>query len=459
MSWKKNKTQPAQRNDIFETYPVKKAVLTLAIPTILNSLVTTLYNMIDTFWISMTKNTSMVAAVSIGFSSMMVLSAVGTIFSVGGSSLISRCLGAKRIEDAKRTSTICIYLSCVWGALVTVFSLFFIDQVAAFVGATGENLDYTKQYLFWCLCIGAIPTILQMTLGGEIRSEGNAKYEMIGAVMGHLFNIVGDPVFIFIFKMGVAGAALATMLSSLISCIYYIYFIIRSEDRTVIKFSHHYFCMDWSLMKEIFVVGIPSALEQLLNSAAMIVMNRLLVSYGDNYMSAMGIVQKLQQIPQQASSGFTQGAMPLIGYNYSAKKYDRMNESRKYAMRMTLAVCLVFLAIYEAFAKQLFGIFLNAPDVLAIGVKFLRIYVLSLPLMTIVFAYRSNFQALGMGFRSFAVSLCRKGLIFIPVVILFNNIFGVYGIVWAQVVSDAISLIISYLLYLKVLKLVNSTSA
>ncbi len=452
--FRKSKEQsPAQRKDVFENYPVNKAVLTLAVPTIVNSLVTTIYNLVDTFWISATNNASMVAAVSLGMSAMMVLSAVGTIFSVGGSSLMSRCLGAKQDDDAKKTSAICNYMCIIWGLLVMIAALTFSTQIAYFVGAEESNLAYTKQYQFWCLGVGAIPTVLSMTLGAGIRSEGNAKHEMIGMTMGHIFNFFADPIFIIVLNMGVAGAALATMLSSLLSCIYFFWFIYRSRGTTAVSLNPANFKLEWYLIKDIMVVGVPSALEQLLNSASMIVMNRLLVSYGDNYLAAMGIVQKLVQIPQQASSGFTQGSMPLMGYNYAAKQYQRMEDVRKYAMKMTMIICLIVLVVYEILARPLFMIFLTGDEVVSIGVRFMRIYVISLPLMTRIFAYRSTFQALGMGIRSFIVSLCRKGMIFIPVVIIANQLIGVYGIVCAQIISDAISLVIAALLYRKVISL------
>ncbi len=456
--FKKKTGTEMSRDELFETAPVHTAVVNLAVPTIFNSLITTLYNLVDTFWISATNDTSMVAAVSLGMSAMMVLNAVGTIFSVGGSSMISRCLGRKAPDDARVTSAICTYCCIVWGALVMIFSWGFMDVIAALVGADGSNLEYTKQYLFWTMSVGAIPTCLSMALGGEIRAEGNARHEMIGMVSGHIFNLIADPIFIIVLGMGVSGAGLCTMLAAVISCLYFFFFIFSQRGKTTITLNPKWFRLDWKIIKDILVVGVPSALEQLLNSAAMIVMNRLLVGYGDNYVSAMGIVQKLVQIPQQASSGFTQGAMPLIGYNYAAEKYKRMNECRKFAMRMTLIVCLIFVVIYEIFARPLFMIFLTEEVVVGIGVNFLRIYVLSLPLMTMIFAYRSNFQAMGMGIRSFVVSLCRKGMIFIPVAIILNSVFGAYGVAWAQVISDAISLVIASALYNKVRKIIASVS-
>ena len=220
-------TIKADRTEIFENYPVRKAVFALAIPTVLNHLVTTIYNLVDTFFIGQTGNAYMVSAVSLGSAAMMLMNGVANLLGMGGGSLISRCLGAKNRDLAKRVSSFCAIMTVVFGFCFGLIITIFLTPFSRLAGASDFNIEYTKQYLFWTMGAGALPTVFAISLGNQIRAEGNGKHEMIGMVSGHLINCVLDPVLIFTFNLGVAGAAIATMVSNLIACIYYIYFIFK----------------------------------------------------------------------------------------------------------------------------------------------------------------------------------------------------------------------------------------
>ncbi len=436
----------SKRTDIFENYSVPKAVLTLAIPTVINHLMTTIYNLADTFFIGQTGNVHMVAAVSLGGAAMMITNAMGALFGMGGSSFISRALGAKTPERARAASAFCIYAGMLVSLLIGAMIIIFLTPFAQLAGASSNTIEYAKEYLFWTMGVGSLPTVMAMVLGSQIRAEGMAKHEMIGMVSAHLLNCVLDPILILGLNMGVSGAAIATMLSNVIACGYYIAFIRRNRTDTIINFRFEKSAVSRAMIKDILMVGLPAALNSLINSASRMVLNNLIGIYGDNSVAAMGIVRKLDEVPMHIAAGFTQGVMPLIGYNYAAKNYDRMEKARRYSLRLSIILTTSIGVILFALAPTMISLFISDAEVVAKGAEFLRIHVFCLPFLAANFAIRSMFQAMGKGPRALIVSICRQGVIYVPLMYLMNAVVGVHGVVAAQIAADGLSLIVAYAL-------------
>ncbi len=439
-------TEISRRTDIFENYSVPKAVLTLAVPTVVNHLMTTIYNLADTFFIGQTGNVHMVAAVSLGGAAMMITNAMGALFGMGGSSFISRALGAKKLNTARAASAFCIYAGLLISLLVGSLIIIFLTPFAGLAGASSDTIEYAKEYLFWTMGIGSLPTVMAMVLGSQIRAEGMAKHEMIGMVSAHILNCALDPILIFALDMGVAGAAIATMLSNVLACCYYFVFIRRNATNSVINFHFKKTEVNWAMIKDIFMVGLPAALNSLINSASRMVLNNLIAGYGDDAVAAMGIVRKLDEVPMHIAAGFTQGVMPLIGYNYAAKNFDRMEHARKYSLKLSIILTSSIGVLLFAFAPLLIGLFISDASVISHGAQFLRIHVFCLPFLAANFAIRSMFQAMGKGPRALIVSICRQGVIYVPLMYLMNVIVGVHGVVAAQIAADGLSLIVAYAL-------------
>lgn len=423
-----NRTISDSRKEIFENYPVSKAVLTLAVPTVINQLVTTIYNLMDTYFIGKCNDTNMVAAVSLGGTAMMLLSVIGNLFGVGGGSLISRCLGAGKREDAKAVSAFCNLIGAILALIVGVCVIAFAEPLVYVLGADASTAAYTEQYLFWTMGVGALPTIMTLIIGNQIRAEGNSKHEMLGMSCGYIVNLILDPVFILVLNMGVAGAALATMISNAIAVVYFLIFMYRTRHDSALSIAPVRIKSGAKMAGDVFSVGLPAALNNLINSASRIVLNNLLAIYGPTAVAAMGIVRKIDEIPMHIATGLTQGTMPLIGYNYASKNHDRMEKCRKFSLLLAVSISGGLGLFCFVFAPQLIGVFIKDAAVISTGTVFMHLHVICLPVMAANFAIRSVFQAMGKGPRALLVAICRQGVIYVPVMLLLNRLVGVNGV-------------------------------
>lgn len=440
------------RTELFESVSVPKAIFYMAIPTVLNQLVTTIYNLADTFFIGQLNDSNMVASVSLCMPVFLLLISVGNLVGVGCSTLMSRSLGVKNPDRAKQASAFCFYASLIFALIVSAVAILFGRDICYMIGASEDTVNYTDDYLFWTIGIGAPSTVISLSMGGCIRAEGGAKHEMIGMVIGHVLNIVLDPIFIFGFGMNVAGVAIATFISNTVTVIYYVLYAYFSRHDTVVTYSIRRLKVNWPLVKEVFAVGIPAALMTTLSSVAQILMNRLASGYSDNAVAAIGIVKKIDMIPFNIIMGFTIGIIPLIGYNYAAKNYSRMRAVNSYTLKLTILIALICIGVFMFIPGQLVRIFIDDSEVLEMGAAFLRVACLSMPLMAINFTARNTFQAMGKGMPSFILAVCRQGLAFIPLLYLLNHLFGIIGLLWAQPIADLISAALSIWMYMSALR-------
>lgn len=454
-----------KNRELFETTPVPKALATLAIPTIISQLITMIYNLADTFFIGMANDPSKTAASSVSFVLIFVMSALSNLFGVGGGSLISRLLGERRDGDAARVSSFSFYGSMFVSAIYSVVVLVLMEPILYLLGATGTSIGYASDYALWVIVIGGIPCTLSMTMSHLLRSEGYAKHASFGLGMGGVLNIILDPLFMFvILEPGdeVKGAALATMLSNVAVLIYFliIYYVIR--NRSVLSISPKKMIPEGRYIKSVFSVGFPSALGSFLASLSGIVMNNLASGYeaelGDVPVAAIGIAKKIDMLPMNVGMGLCQGMMPLVAYNYASGDYKRMRAFTNCARAAGIGFALVCIVAFESFATPLVSIFNGDETTVKYSADFLRIMCLAVPFMITNFQMSFTFQAMGLGKQSLFLSSLRQGLVNIPLLFVMNSIFGLYGIVWTQLVSDCLTTGISFFVYHRTYKTLEMKS-
>ena len=450
--------------ELFEKTAVPKALLALAVPTIISQLITMVYNLADTVFIGMTNDPSKIAASSVAFVLVFMMNCLSNLFGVGGGSLISRLLGEKKDSEAKSVASFSFWGSFLISAIYSVLVLIFMEPFLRFLGATDGSLGYAKDYAFWVVIIGSIPSTLGMTMSHLLRSEGYAKYASIGLGAGGILNIALDPLFMFvILEEGneVAGAAIATLISNLAVLIYFlaVYYIIRKK--TVLSISPRIMIPKKHYITSVFAVGFPSALGSFLACLSSIMINNLASGYshlyGDVPVAAIGIAKKIDMLPMNVGMGLCQGMMPLVAYNYSAGNYKRMKSFTNWARGIGIAFSFVCILAFELLTEPIVRIFINEQATVEMSVHFLRIMCLAVPLMITNFQLAFTFQAMGKGKESLILSALRQGLVNIPLLFLMNHLFALDGIVWTQLVSDVITTVISFAVYARTCKKLDKT--
>ncbi|MPM27147.1 Multidrug export protein MepA [bioreactor metagenome] len=435
--------------------PVPKALANLAVPTILSQLVTMIYNLADTYFVGRTNNPYMVAAVSVAYTLFFVLNALSNLFGVGGGSLVSRLLGVDKPGDAKKVSSFSFYATIVVAFFYSMACLGFMNPLLRLLGASDNTILYARQYLFWVVVVGGIPTMMGMTMAHLLRSAGYAKQASFGLALGGMLNIGLDPLFMFRILprgMEVAGAAAATMLSNIVALIYFFTVFARLRGMTVLSIKPGDALPDRKYLGPIFAVGFPSAIGSLLACVSNMLINHLASGYGDIPVAAFGIVKKIDMLPMNVGMGLCQGMMPLVAYNYAAKNYKRMREAANFARLCGIGFAIACIVSFEVFSVGLVRVFISDAETVQMGASFLRIACLATPFMIINFQMSYTFQAMGKGKQSLILSSSRQGIINIPLLFAMNIWFGLYGIIWTQLLADAVTLVISFGLYFRLHK-------
>ena len=436
--------------ELFEKMPVGKALASLALPTIISQLITMVYNLADTFFIGIANDPAKTAASSVAFALVFLMNCLSNLFGVGGGSLISRLLGEKRDGDAKSVASFSFYGTLIISAVYSVLTYIFMEPFLYLIGATDGTVAYASDYTLWVVVIGAVPTTLGLTMSHLLRSEGYAKHSSIGLAAGGILNIILDPIFMFvILEPGneVKGAAIATLISNVAVLAYFlaVYFVIRKK--TVISLSPLKMLPKRHYVGSVFAVGFPSALGTFLASLSSIMVNKLVSGYGEIPVAAIGIVKKIDMLPLNVGMGLCQGMMPLVAYNYASGNYKRMKAFSDTARIVGMAFAGICIVVFELLAGPLVRIFITDAQTVRLGTEFLRICCLAVPLMIMNFQMAFTFQAMGKGKQSLLLSSLRQGVVNIPLLFLMNCFFGLYGVVWTQLVSDIITAIISISIY------------
>lgn len=444
-----------KNKDIFENQPIHQAVMNMAIPTIIGQLIILFYNMADTFFVGRTNNPYMVAGASLILPVFNIALSLSGLAGVGGGALISRLLGKQEQEEARRVSTFSVILALGLAAAFSLIMLFFMTPILHFLGAGEDTFLYAKQYSLCVIVLGGIPTVLTNTYANLIRSIGESKKAGFGVTLGGLLNIALDPLFMFVLMpdgMEMVGAGLATCLSNVISCGYFLLVIHNLGKDSVLARNSLRDLPTRESIASIFNVGIPSCIATFLFDMDYIVIGRLMTSYGDIQMAAMGIVLKIERLPLNVSIGICQGMVPIVGYNFSSGNHKRMQETITFARRFGLLFAAFSILLYELFAGGIMGIFIRDAGTVALGTDFLRIRCLATPLMFLSFFHVHLFNSFGEGRTALFLGVMRWLAFNIPMLYILNYLIGMYGIVWSQVTADVLTVALSVYVYQKFMR-------
>ncbi len=427
-----------QRTRMLEE-PVPRLVLTLAVPTIISMMVTSIYNMADTYFVSQI-NTSASGAVGIVFSIMAIIQAVGFTIGMGSGSVASRLLGQGLPDRAAVIASSAVVAAVVCGSLLTLAGLGTLEHFVWILGATETIYPYALQYATYILW-GAPVMCLAFTLNNLLRWQGKANRSVIGLGIGGVLNILLDPIFIFGLDLGISGAAIATLLSQCVSASILASFFLRgqSEIRVSIR------CVSTApkIYLTIFKSGMPSFFRQGMASVSAMALNFNAGVYGDAAVAAMAIVTKVFNFLLSAVIGFGQGMQPVVGYNYGAKELGRVRQAVSFSLKFCTVILTVAAAVGAVFAPQIVQFFRNDPAVVAVGTQAFRFQCISLPLAAVLVFANMLFQSLGKSWRASLLALCRQGMFFIPLVYLLPMHFGLLGLEVTQMCSDLIAFLVS----------------
>ena len=440
---------------IFQTVAVPRALTRMAIPTIISQLITLIYNMADTWFIGRTNNPYMVAASSLVLTVFLMAGALGNLFGVGGGSLVVRLLGRKEEGEARRVASWTLCCAAFAALLFSLVCLLFMDPQLRLLGASDRTIGYARQYLIFVVVIGGIANVLDTTMSFMLRNAGYAREAAFGLSMGGVLNIALDPLFMFVLLPDgyqVMGAGLATMLSNVASLLYFVFMYRKVKSASVLEIPRRIEKILSASRRNIFSIGVPAALSVFLFDLTNIVINRLSASHGDLELAAIGIVQKVERFPLNIGIGICLGMIPLIAYNYAAGNHARMKAFFTAARVAGLAVSAVSVLLYYAFAPRLISAFIADETTVELGTAFLRARCFATPFMFLSFNMVNFMQAVDRGKESFYLAAIRQLALNIPLLFVMNHFFGMTGIVWTQAVADILNVIISYIIYARVIR-------
>ncbi len=432
--------EDAQKTELFESMPIPRAVMKLAIPTVLSSLVMVLYNLADTYFVGMLNNAVENAAVTLAAPLLLAFNAVNNLFGVGSSSMMSRSLGKKDYETVHRSAAFGFYCSIFAGLLFSIAYTVFQVPLLNLLGATEETLGATIGYARWTVTFGAVPAILNVVLAYLVRAEGAAMHASIGTMSGCFLNILLDPIFILPWglNMGAEGAGLATFLSNCVACLYFFVLLYVKRGRTYVCVNPKMFSFKRHIVVGVCAVGIPASIQNLLNVTGMSVLNNFTSAFGSNAVAAMGIAQKINSVTVQIALGLSQGIMPLISYNYASGNIKRMKKTFFFTARIALVFLVLMEIAYYAGARTWVGLFMQDQQIVDYGARFLQGFCLGMPFLAIDFLAVGVFQACGLGKNAFLFAILRKVVLEIPALFILNALFPLYGLAYAQFAAELV---------------------
>ena len=428
--------------------PIRPLIIRLAVPTVISNLISTIYNAADTFFIGLI-STSASAAVGVAFSLQAIIQAIGFFFGQGSGTTVSKDLGKHDMKDAEIIASTGFFSSFFLSFLIRIPGLIFLETFAIFLGSTETILPYAKDYMFYIL-LGSPFMCSSLVLNNQLRFQGYSFYSMIGLTVGGVLNIFLDPLFIFVFEMGIAGAALATALSQAVSFFILLFYALRVGN---VRLRISLFRPSLKVLKEITVGGLPSLCRQSVMSVAMIVLNTASKPFGDAAIAAMAIVNKVGNFTNSILLGVGQGFQPVCGYNYGAGLYERVKEGFYFCVR-SMVLFLIFLAVLEyIFAPQIIEFFRRGdPAVTEIGSLALRLRCFTLWFSSLIVISNMLLQTTGKVVRASILGFARQGIILIPAVMILTLFIGLLGIQLAQPIADIVTIALSIPMTVGVLK-------
>lgn len=434
----KHFTNPEEKRKYLTEEKIPTLVLNMAVPSIISMLITSFYNMADTFFVGQIGTTA-TAAVGVIFPLMSIIQALGFTFGHGSGNYISRKLGQGEVEDAKKMAATGFVSALVAGAIFGLVGLIFLDGLVGILGATPTIAPYARQYAMYIL-IGTPFMASSLVLNNQLRFQGSAFFGMIGMGVGAVLNIALDPLFIFVLDMGVSGAALATILSQIVSFCLLLRGCTRGGN---IAISLKNFSPSWAHYKEIARGGTPSLFRQGLGSVATICLNFAAGIYGDAAIAGMSIVTRVLQFANSAIIGLGQGFQPVCGFNYGAKLYGRVRKAFWFTVSLAFCVLLIGSIVGIAFAPQIIAIFRKEDlEVIKIGALSLRLQCIFLPLSAFVVGSNMMLQTIGKPVKASISAAARTGLFFVPAILILPQFFGLLGVQMSQAVADLCSFVL-----------------
>lgn len=433
--------------ELFSKAPVSQAVFKNALPAMAAMLMVLVYNLADTFFIGQTHDALQVAGVSLATPVFLLFMAVGTVFGIGGTSVISRAMGEGRTEYAKKVCSFCMWGCVIVGVVMSAAMLVFMKPILTLVGASADTWNFAQIYLTIVICSGPF-VLISNCYSNVIRAEGESGKAMMGTLLGNLLNVILDPIFISVLGWNIAGAAIATVIGNVVGAGYYILYFLKGKSSLSISLKD--LTMKDKVASSVLVIGIPAALGSLLMSISQIIINSQMAEYGDMAIAAMGVAMKVVTITGMISMGLGQGVQPLLGYCVGAKLHERFKKVLRFSVVFSLLLSVALTVLCYLFTNQIVSAFLTDATAYEYAVKFSRILLTTSCLFGVFYVITNALQAMGAATSALIINLSRQGIIFIPALFILNAAIGMTGLVWAQPVADIISLFIAFMLYLKI---------
>ena len=428
--------------------PVEKLIIKLAVPCIISMLVTSFYNMADTFFVGQLKSNAATGAVGVVFSMMAIIQAVGFFFGQGSGTYISRALGEKNYQQAGEMAATGFFSALGIGVVICVLGQIFLEPLSYLLGSTPTMLADTKAYL-QAVLFGAPFMVSSFVLNNQLRFQGGAFYAMVGITIGAVLNILLDPIFIFVLDLGVAGAGWATSVSQAVS---FVLLLIGCSKGSNIAVRIRNFRFRWHYYYMILRGGLPSLARQFLNSFATICLNHAAGEFGDAAIAAMSVVQRIMMFGASTMLGFGQGFQPVCGFNYGAGFYDRVKKGFWFCVKVS-TIALIFIGgLGFVFAPQLIGLFRDDPKVIEYGALALRFQCVTFPVQSWIVMSNMLQQSTNRTVPATFLSVARQGLFFIPLVLILSALLGMLGIQMAQSGADLLTFLCAIPIQIHVLK-------
>lgn len=439
--------QESNATELFEKAPVSQAVLKSALPAMAAMLMVLIYNLADTFFVGQTHDAYQVAAVSLAMPVFLMFMAVGTVFGMGGTSVISRALGQGRTDYAKKVCSFCMWGCVVVGVVMAALFLIFMEPILTMVGASEGTWAYAKSYLT-IVSFGGPFVLISNAFSNIIRAEGKSAEAMMGQLLGNLLNVILDPIMILILDWNITGAAIATLIGNIVGACYYILYFVRGKSSLSVSIKE--LSQPEKVCGPVCAIGIPAALGSVLMSVAQIIINSQLAKYGDMAVAGMGVAMKVVTITGMVCMGLGQGVQPLLGYCVGAKLWERFKKAFRFSMLFALSLGAVMTVICYLFTNQIVSAFLSDPAAYSYAVEFSRILLTTSFLFGVFYVLINTLQAMGAATPALIINLSRQGIIFIPALFILQAVVGINGLIWAQPVADLLSIGLAAILYIRV---------
>lgn len=442
----------------YSTMPVGTAVIKNALPAVAAMLMTLIYNLADTFFIGQTHDAYQVAAVSLATPIFLIFMSVGSVFGIGGTSVISRAIGEGRKEYAKKVCAFCMWYCVFIGILLSACILICMESLLKVIGASADTWEFTKTYLTIVSFCGPF-ALISSCFSNVLRAEGQANKAMTGQIIGNVLNMLLDAVLIMVFHLDVVGCALATLIGETAGAIYYIVYFLRGESSLSVNIKD--FSAKDKIASGVLAIGIPAALASILMSVASVIMNALMAEYGDMAVAGAGVAMKIIMITGMISMGIGQGVQPLLGFCVGAKDYNRFKQYMKFSLVFATVLGVALTLLCYLFTGEIVSAFLTDQSAYDYALKFARLLLVTGPVFGIYYVLSNALQAMGAAVSSLIVNVSRQGLVYIPALFLFRALMGADGLALAQPAADIVSLILGIVMYLiisrKTFKIENAT--